>query len=199
MEDRELDSLPPKTRAAVVAACAEHVLDFYRLGNFSLRVRQAPGATLSAPPDSDLLEHALQLAWSYAEGKPPSDATLDAVLAGLRADPDDASADDMCMPGLTTLGMVGDVVRSLRDETPYHARKALKGGRNAIIDGLGGAVVRDDEAQAFAEQEHRWQREVLERAQSKGNTPLTRAAFADLIGRELPWRAHLPAYRAYNH
>lgn len=196
MEDRELDSLPLKARAAVVAACAEHVLDFYRLGNFSLRVRQAPGAAGSAPPDSDLLEHALQRAWSYAEGKPPADADLDAVLAGLRADPDDASADDMCMPGLTTLGMVGDVIRSLRDETPHHARQALKGGRHAIIDGLG-AVVREDKARALAEQEHAWQREVLERARAKGNAPLARAAFADLIQRELPWRAHLPAYRAY--
>ena len=80
----------------------------------------------------------------------------------------------------------------------HHARQVLKGGRNAIVDGLG-AVMPTDKARSLANQEHAWQRQVLERARAKGDAPLPRAAFLDLIQRELPWRAQLPAYRDYYH
>jgi hypothetical protein len=198
MEDREIDSLPPKARAAALAAAAEHVLDFYRFGNFSFQVKHAPGKVVNAPPNADLLEHALQLAWSFAEGKPPSDAALDAVIAGFMTEPSDASEDDMCVPGLTTLGMVEDVVRSLRDETPHHARRALSNGRNAIVDGLGPVLDDKPEARKLAEHEHKWQQEVLNRVRTFGDASVPRSSLRDLIERELPWRAHLPAYRDYH-
>jgi len=195
MEDREIDSLPPKARAAAVAAATEHVLDFYRLGNFSLQVQDAPGKALSAPPKADLLEHAVQLAWSFAEGKPPSDEALDALLAGFLAEPTGASEEDVCRGGVTTLGTVERMVRSLRDETPYQAREALSSAHSTIVDGLGPVLGDRQKARTLAAQELAWQQELVTRAKAFGDAPVSRSSLQDLIQRELPWRKHLSAYR----
>jgi hypothetical protein len=195
MQDRAIDSLPSKARAAAVAAATEHVLDFYRLGNFSLQVQDAPGAALSAPPKSDLLEHAVQLAWSFAEGKPPSDDALDALLAGFLAEPTGASEEDVCRGGVTTLGTVERMVRSLRDETPYQAREALSSAHSAIIDGLAPVLGNRPQARALAAEELAWQQEVVTRVEAFGDAPVSRASLQDLIERDLRWREHLSAYQ----
>jgi hypothetical protein len=197
MHDQELDQLPKRARIALVAACVEHVFDFYRLGNFKLPVRLAPNAAaLGAPPDVDLPEHALAMAWAFVESGALDPRAIKAALDGLLQDPFDS--EDMCAGGVAVLGCVGGTLRAMQDETPAQAKKTLRSCAYVVWESLTDPLGDDEEAKRYGDMEKAWQAQVLERAQQRANRPLSRADFADLIAQPVDWRKHLDAYRAYN-
>lgn len=197
MLDDELDSLSKQARVAAAATCTERVLDFYRLGNFKLRVRHAPVGALTADPAEDLLEHALKLAWSFVETGVFDEAAVDAVLEGLLADPDDADPEDMCIGGVSVLGCVGGTLRSMTDPTPAEAAKTIEGCASAACDGLAEALDDMTEADRCDDVETAWQPKVLARASQLQARAMSRTDFADLIAEPPVWKKHLAAYAAY--
>jgi hypothetical protein len=197
MNDQELDQLPKRTRIAVVATCVEHVLDLYRLGNFKLLARHAKSSAIKAPPDEDLPQHALGMAWAFVESGALDPAAIKAVLDGLMQNPEGFDPEDMCPGGVVVLGCVGGTLRAMQDETPAQAKKTLRSCGSAVWDGLVDAIDDDDEAKRCADAEKAWQPRVLERAQQRADKPLSRADFADLLAQPPEWRSHLDAYRKY--
>jgi hypothetical protein len=199
MKDQDLDALSRQARVAVAAACLERALDFYRNGNFSYRVRNAPGGVLKAPPDDDLPEHALSLAWTFAETGQIDPQAPDAVIAALNSDADDAAPEDMVMAGKTVTDSVCDLMRTISDETPAKAKRTTRGAICAIWDGVA-AVAKRPEAERAETDEDALQQRILARAQNLAGSPLTRKDFADLIAEPVAWHGHMARYRkTYKH
>ena len=198
MKDQDLDLLSRQARVAVAAACVERVLDFYRSGNFTYRVGNAPPGVLKAAATDDLPAHALSLAWTFAETGQIDPKAPDAVIAGLNTDAFDADPEDMVMAGMTTRDTVCDLMRTITDETPAMARRTARGAICAIKDGLNSLAGHAEANRAEADEDALQQR-LLVRAQGLGATPPSRQHFADLIAEVLPWRSHLPRYRKRYH
>lgn len=198
MRDQELDQLSRQARVAVAAACVERVLDFYRSGNFTYRIGNAPPGALAAPATDDLPAHALALAWTFAATGVIDPKAPDSVIAGLNTDAFDAEPEDMVMAGKTTTDTVCDLMRTIADETPAMARRTAHGAICAIKDGLK-SLAGHAEADRAAADEQALQDQILARAQSLGSQTPARSSFADLISTSLPWHNHLPRYRKRYH
>jgi hypothetical protein len=195
--DTLLDRLTKQGRVAVGCACVEHVLDLYKLASFSYKTGAAAGALGAADPDGDIADAALARAWRFAEtGEAPDDKALEAFKKATSTPPAGMTHQDMSLPGLEVLDALELVLQAAKDPTPDCATKALETCQDALGDMLedleGGTETKADAACA---QELSWQEAVIDRATTV-KVPFTRAIFADLIARQLPWSKHLPEYEA---
>jgi hypothetical protein len=196
IKDHELDLLEPRSRVAVVSACVEHVLDVYRWGNHKLQVRHAPGAAPNKRPGDDLIDHALELAWAFAETGKQDAAEIAALDAGIRKPPPEFDPEDIGLPSATFVDAVAKLVQAMTDETPAAASRAARDSRYALVSALQTVVDDEQELKRAEQDEAVWQVNVLHRVQAMATAP-TRKDLADLLAQALPWRRHMDEYRDY--
>jgi hypothetical protein len=159
--EEELERLPPRTRTAFGAACAQRVLPVYKY--------TVPGDVIFRGPGL-----AVNTAWSFAEGEEIDDKRLEHAKAEVnRAFPEPDLGGGANHFACSAAAYALD---SIRDETARSARLAAGRARDAI-DQI------DEEDGVKEEQE--WQNRALRVAKEWGDRPLRRDMF-DTLGTEKP-------------
>lgn len=195
MNDRDLDALSPRERVAVAAACAQHVIDVYRFGDFELKARHMPGA--SGDPNSDLVLRALAAAWKFVDTGALDEADRREAHDSVSKEPPNVDSANLGLPGLTLLDALASTLDAVTDPSPRSASQAVARCRYALMSAI--ECIDDDPAESkrMENAEAGWQDEALERVKvSRGS--LSRARFDDLLAQPKPWQHHIDAYRDYN-
>jgi hypothetical protein len=157
----ELTQLPPRTRVAFAAGCAQRVLPVYKY--------TVPGDVIFRGPSL-----AVNTAWSFAEGEEIDDNRLKQVRAELeRAFPEPDLGGGANHFACSSAAYAADAIE---DKTARSARLAAGRARDAIdqIDEEDGV-----------EEEKRWQDQALQVVKSWGDKPIRRDMF-DALTREKP-------------